>query len=204
MFTGIVDHLGKFGSYIHSKREIIIEAPTVSPHINLGDSLAVNGVCLSMIQKNGPMLHFNLSEETLKQTNLGQLHRNDVLNLELPLSLSSLLSGHLVTGHIDGTEKVLKIQKRGAGQRITLSLSPKLKPFFIPKGSVAVNGVSLTLAEIQPSSFDVEVIPITLTQTNIGHLKRGDQVNIESDIIGKYVYNWVFNKDKGLTNEYKT
>ena len=203
MFTGIIKHLGKFSSYGHAKREMIIDAPDVSPQVNLGDSLAVNGVCLSVINKNGPLLHFNLSEETLKQTNLGALRRNDILNLELPLSLSSLLSGHLVTGHIDGIEKVLKILKRGGGQRITLSLSPRLKPFFVPKGSVAVNGVSLTVAEIHASSFDVEIIPITLAQANIGSLKRGDQVNIESDIIGKYVYNWMFNKNrsKGLINE---
>mgnify|MGYP001264927588 FL=1 len=162
MFTGIINHLGKFHSYGNAKRELVIEAPTVSAQLNLGDSLAVNGVCLSVIKKNGPMLHFNLSEETLKQTNLGQLRRYDNLNLELPLSLSSLLSGHLVTGHIDGVEKVLRILKKGGGQRITISLAPKLKPFFVPKGSVAVNGVSLTVAEIQSSSFDIEVIPITL------------------------------------------
>lgn len=203
MFTGIINHLGKFYAYGTAKREIIIEAPTVSPQLNLGESLAVNGVCLSVIKKSGYLLHFNLSEETLKQTNLGQLRRNDILNLELPLSLSSLLSGHLVTGHIDGVEKVLKIQKRGGGQRITLSLSPKLKPFFVLKGSVALNGVSLTVAEIHLSSFDVEIIPITLAQANIGKLLRGDPVNVESDIIGKYVYNWMFNKnrDKGRTNE---
>jgi len=203
MFTGIINHLGTFHSYSKTKRELVIEAPTVSPQLNLGDSLAVNGVCLSIIKKNGPMLHFNLSEETLKQTNLGQLRRNDDLNLELPLSLSSLLSGHLVTGHIDGVEKVLRILKKGGGQRITISLAPKLKPFFVPKGSVAVNGVSLTVAEIHSSSFDVEIIPITLAQANIKNLKRGDPVNVESDIIGKYVYNWMFNKnrDKGLANE---
>ena len=203
MFTGIINHFGKFHSYGNAKRELVIEAPTVSAQLNLGDSLAVNGVCLSVIKKNGPMLHFNLSEETLKQTNLGQLRRNDNLNLELPLSLSSFLSGHLVTGHIDGVEKVLRILKKGRGQRITISLAPKLKPFFVPKGSVAVNGVSLTVAEIHSSSFDVEIIPITLAQANIGNLKRSDPVNVESDIIGKYVYNWMFNKNryKGLNNE---
>lgn len=203
MFTGIIKHLGKFISYSQAKREIIIDAPALSPQVNLGDSLAVNGVCLSVINKKGSLLHFNLSEETLKKTNLGQLRRNDILNLELPVSLSSLLSGHLVTGHIDGIEKVLKIQKKVGSQRITLSLSSNLKPFFVPKGSVAVNGVSLTVAEIHASSFDVEIIPITLDQANIRSLKRGDQVNIESDIIGKYVYNWMFkkNKVKGPTNE---
>ena len=203
MFTGIINHLGKFNSYGTAKREIIIEAPTVSTQLSLGDSLAVNGVCLSVLKKNGHLLHFNLSEETLKQTNLDRLRRNDILNLEIPLSLSSLISGHLVTGHIDGVEKVLKIQKRGGGQRITFSLSPKLKPFFVQKGSVAVNGASLTVAEIHLSSFDVELIPITLAQTNIGKLKQGDPVNVESDIIGKYVYNWMFNKnrDKGRSNE---
>ncbi|HDS09211.1 MAG TPA: riboflavin synthase, partial [Firmicutes bacterium] len=189
MFTGIINHLGRFMACVHSRREIVLDAPTIAHKINPGDSLSVNGVCLSVIKKKGYSLYFDLSEETLSQTNLGQLRRNDILNLELPLSLSSLLSGHLVTGHIDGVEKVLKIQKKGEGRRITFSLSPKLRPFFVHKGSVAVNGISLTVAELDSSSFDAEIIPITLSQSNIGGLKRGSPVNIESDIIGKYVYN---------------
>jgi riboflavin synthase len=122
---------------------------------------------------------------------LGSLHRGDRLNLELSLTLSSPLSGHLVTGHIDSTGKVMAIQKMGAGRRMTISFPPDLSSFLILKGSVAIEGVSLTIAELKSLSFEVELIPITMNNSNLGLLKPGNTVNIECDIIGKYVYNWL-------------
>jgi len=191
MFTGIIRHTGIFMEYRNGKQELVLEAPDLSDRLDIGESLAVNGVCLSLIQKEKHSLFFDLSKETLSLTNLGSLRRGDRINLELSLTLSSPLSGHLVSGHIDSTGKVLKVQKRGTGKRITLSFPRELKPYFIPKGSVAVNGVSLTIVELQSASFDVELIPITMDKSNLGHLKGGDTVNIECDIIGKYVYNWM-------------
>ncbi len=191
MFTGIIHHTGIFREYRLGKRELVIEAPDLSGRLDRGESLAVNGVCLSLIRREKNSLFFNLTKETLSRTNLGSLRKGDRLNLELSLTLSSPLSGHLVSGHIDSTGKVLKIRKRGTGNRITISLPQELKPYFIPKGSVAVNGVSLTIAELKSASFEVELIPITIDKSNLGHLKSGDTVNIECDIIGKYVYNWV-------------
>jgi len=195
MFTGIINHSGLFKGYRLGKKEMAIDAPSLASRLNIGESLAVNGVCLSLIKKEKSTLFFNLSQETLNRTNLGSLRQEERLNLELSLTLSSPLSGHLVTGHIDATGKILKIIKKRDGERITFSFPSELRPYFVIKGSVAVNGVSLTIAHLGPSSFDVELIPITLKISNLGNLIRGNMVNIECDIIGKYVYNWI-NKDR--------
>lgn len=191
MFTGIINHLGLFKGYRQGRKEIVIEAPSLSSPIEIGESVAVDGVCLSLVKKEKHTFFFNLSPETLQKTNLGSLRPGERLNLELPLTPSSLLSGHLVTGHIDSRGKVLKTIDKKPGKRMTISFPPELGKYFIPKGSVAVNGVSLTVASLGLSSFEVELIPITLKNSNLGNLKRGDEVNIECDTIGKYVYNWI-------------
>lgn len=191
MFTGIIKHFGLFREYRQGKQEIAVEAPTLSSQIEIGESIALNGVCLSLIKKEKNIFFFNLSQETLKLTNLGSLRHGERLNLELPLTLSSPLSGHLVTGHIDSKGKVLRIVDKKPGKRVTISFPPELKKFFIPKGSVAVNGVSLTIAYLGSASFEVELIPITCENSNLGQIRRGEEVNIECDIIGKYVYNWI-------------
>ena len=196
MFTGIIKHIGVFKGYRSGKREIGIVAPRVADLLDLGESLAINGVCLSLVKKERDILYFNLAEETLQQTTLGVLRPRERLNLELPLTLAAPLSGHLVTGHVDGKGKIIKILKRGNGKRVTVSFHQEMRPFLVPKGSVAVNGVSLTVADLGRSSFDVELIPLTLKDTNLNDLKTGDEVNIECDIIGKYVYNWSFHKER--------
>ncbi|MBN1223590.1 MAG: riboflavin synthase, partial [Candidatus Aminicenantes bacterium] len=190
MFTGIIKHSGAFKSYRSGKRVMIIEAPSVADKLGIGESLAINGVCLSLTKKEKDTLYFDLSDETLRQTTLGSLQPKGRLNLELSLTLSTPLGGHLITGHVDGKGKVLKIIKRANGRRISVSFRPELRSYFIPKGSVALNGVSLTVAEIMPSAFEVELIPLTIQDSNLNSLKAGDEVNIECDIIGKYVYNW--------------
>jgi len=191
MFTGIINHLGRFKGYRQGKEEIALEAPSLSSQVDIGESVAVNGVCLSLTKKEKSTLFFNLSQETLQRTNLGRLRHSQKLNLELPLTLSSLISGHLITGHIDSRGKVLKIIEKKPGKRLTISFPPELKKYFIPKGSAAINGVSLTIASLAPSTLEVELIPLTLKNSNLGELKKGDEVNMECDIIGKYVYNWI-------------
>jgi riboflavin synthase len=190
MFTGIIRHTGKFVSYRSGKAAAVIEVPDPLRALALGESLAVNGVCLSVEKKSGKNLHFYLSRETLDKSNLGKLRSGDVLNLELPLTLSQPLSGHLVSGHIDGTGKIIDIRARGGGKRIHISYPRELEPYFIPKGSVAVNGVSLTIADMGKGDFAIEIIPLTLKDTNLSSLRRAQEVNLECDIIGKYVYNW--------------
>ena len=191
MFTGIINHIGLFKGYRKGKQEMAVEARTLSSRIEIGESLSVSGVCLSLIKKEKNTLFFNLAPETIERTNLGSLRQGVKLNLELPLTLSSPLSGHLITGHIDSRGKVVKIVQRQGGKRVTVSFPPDLKKYFIPKGSVALNGVSLTIADLRASSFDVELIPITLENSNLGESKRGDDINIECDMLGKYVYNCI-------------
>jgi riboflavin synthase len=191
MFTGIIAHQGLFRGYRRGRREMVVEAPGVGPGLEPGGSLAVNGICLSLLAKDHDGLRFNLSQETIERTTLGALKPGDRLNLELPLTLSSPLSGHLVTGHVDAVGRVLKVSARPPGKRMAVSYPRDLRPYLIPKGSVAVDGVSLTIASLGPSSFDVELIPLTLEGSNLGRLRAGAQVNIECDLIGKYVYNWL-------------
>jgi riboflavin synthase len=191
MFTGIIKNQGIFKGYRSGKQEMALEEPSVAGRLDLGESLAINGVCLSLIKKDRDTLFFNLSEETLKRTTLGTLRPHQRLNLELPLSLSTPLSGHLVTGHIDGMGKILRIKAMGKGKRFTISFTSELRSYFVPKGSVAIDGVSLTIADLSSSTFDVEVIPITLEESNMSALRGGNAVNIECDILGKYVYNWI-------------
>jgi len=191
MFTGIIQQTGIFKEYKRGKQELAIKAPEFLSRLEIGDSLAINGVCLTLTHKEKDSLFFHLSQETLNRTNLGSLRRGDRLNLESSLTLSMPLSGHLVTGHIDSTGKVMMLEKKGAGKRISISFPADLRPYFILKGSVAIDGVSLTIAKINPSSFEAELIPLTLESSNLGQRKIGDRVNIECDMIGKYVYNWM-------------
>jgi len=198
MFTGIIHHLGIFKGYRKGGRELAVDPPPIFPELSIGESVAVNGVCLSLARREGCALHFDLSQETLSSTNLGSLRSGEKLNLEPPLTLQSLLSGHLVSGHIDAAGRVLRIAARKSARRLTISYPASLRPYFIPKGSVAVNGVSLTVAAICPSSFEVELVPLTLDKSNLKDVRTGQEVNLECDIFGKYVYNWL-NRGKTRT-----
>jgi riboflavin synthase len=191
MFTGIIHHSGVFKGFRLGKKEMAVEAPTIPAQFGMGESVNVSGVCLSLIRREKSILFFNLSQETLQRTTLGSLRPGAELNLELPLSLSSFLSGHLVTGHVDFKAKVLRTAARKPGKRLALSLPREFRPYFIPKGSVAVNGVSLTVSSLGPFSLEIELIPITLEKSNLKGLRTGDEVNVECDMIGKYVYNWI-------------
>lgn len=191
MFTGIIHHTGRFKGYHHGRQELAVEVPKELSHLSIGESLAVNGVCLSLTRKERNILFFDLSQETLQKTTLNSLRQDESLNLEQSLTLTTPLSGHLITGHIDGRGKILRIITKKKGRRLAISFHPSLRIYFIPKGSVAVNGVSLTIAELKSSYFDVELIPITLKKSNLQNLRRGDEVNLECDMIGKYVYNWI-------------
>ncbi len=191
MFTGIIRHLGFLAGYQRNRQVMLIEAPDLPGPLAKGESLAVNGVCLSVEAHERTKLTFHLSAETLERTNLGHLQLKAILNLELPLTLQTPLSGHILTGHVDALGTVLRVERRGPGKRLSLSFPPELQPFLVPKGSIGLNGVSLTVASLSSKSFEVELIPLTLEKTNLGYLRAGDKVNLEGDIIGKYVYNYL-------------
>jgi riboflavin synthase len=190
MFTGIIVSTGLFKGYRQGRREMQIEAADLTPKLEPGASLAVNGVCLSLVGKDKRAMVFSLSQETLGRTNLGALRLGARLNLELPLTLSSLVSGHLVSGHVDSVGKVVRLAEKRPGKRLLISFPSGLRPYFIPQGSVAVNGVSLTIAALEATTLETELIPLTLKGTNLGDLRGGDPVNLECDIVGKYAYNW--------------
>lgn len=191
MFTGIITHLGVFRGYRNGRRTITVEAPGLPERLAEGDSLAVNGVCLTLTKKEGGRLSFDLAQETLGRTNLGTLRPGARLNLEPPATLESLLSGHLVTGHIDGPGRVVKLAARPPGKRLTVEFPAGLRPYLVPKGSVAVDGVSLTIAALGARTFEAELIPLTLEKSTLGTLRPGAAVNLECDILGKYVYNYL-------------
>jgi riboflavin synthase len=196
MFTGIIAHQGFFAGYRGGKRELVVEAPGLANKVRPGDSVAIDGVCLTLVRAEKNALIFNLSRETLDRTTLGVLKPRGRLNLELPLTLASPLAGHLVTGHVDAVGKILRAVERRPGRRLTVSFPREVRPFLVPKGSVAVNGVSLTIASLSPSAMDIELIPLTLKATNLGAIHAGAAVNLECDIIGKYVYNWLVKERK--------
>lgn len=188
--------MGLVKGYRLGKKEILIEAAGPAGRVGVGDSVAVDGVCLSAVEVEKNLLRFSLSRETLERTTLGAFRPGKKVNLELPLTLQTPLGGHLMTGHVDGLGKIIRVIERSPGRRVSVSFPPELKSYFIPKGSVGINGVSLTVAGLGPASFEVELIPITLQNSNLGSLKTGDYVNLECDMIGKYVYNWLVKEKK--------
>ncbi|HEK85032.1 MAG: riboflavin synthase [Candidatus Saccharicenans sp.] len=192
MFTGLIRHLGSFREYRKNRTELVIEAPeNLTVILQPGESLAVDGVCLTLVTKEKKRLSFDLSIETSEKTTLGHLTAGKILNLEPPITLNTLLGGHLITGHVDGLGKVSEIRPRAPGKRIKIKFPLELRKFLVEKGSVAINGVSLTIASIGRDYFEVELIPTTLKETNLSELRIGQLVNLECDIIGKYVYNFI-------------
>jgi riboflavin synthase len=189
MFTGIVQHSGRLRGFAKGKTELLVEAPGLP--VEIGGSVAVDGVCLSVIRREDKILAFNLSQETLARTTLGRSKPEALLNLELPLTLSSPLGGHLMSGHVDFVGTLKRVQPKSPGRRLVFGLPLEFRPYFIFKGSVAINGVSLTVAALGPSTFEVELIPVTLHKSNLSSLRPGAAVNVECDMVGKYVYNWI-------------
>jgi len=190
MFTGIIQATGIFQGFGQGGREMIIEAPDTAPRIAIGGSLAVDGVCLTLVRKENGRLVFNPAEETLRRTAFRLRRRGDPLNLECPLTLADPLGGHLLTGHVDYTANVRRFVSRPPGRRLTVPLPREYRPFVVAQGSVAVNGVGLTVAAAGPAAFETELIPATLAATNLGRLKAGAPVHVECDLIGKYMYNF--------------
>jgi riboflavin synthase len=187
MFTGIIQRSGRFVGFGKGKTELLVEAPGLG--VEVGGSVAVDGVCLSVIRREAKTLVFNLSQETMSRTTFGRLKPGAALNIELPLTLAAPLGGHLMSGHVDFVGTLKRVLPKTPGRRLIFGLPAEFRPFFIPKGSVAVNGVSLTVAALGAATFEVELIPVTLDKSNLSALRPGSAVNIECDMVGKYVYN---------------
>jgi len=189
MFTGLVEEIGAVLWIRASDRgtQLQISAPLVSQEARTGDSIAVNGCCLTVAAHRGDQLTFDLLDETLSRTNLRTLRRESFVNLERALAATARLGGHFVQGHIDCALRVVSFESIGTDRRLEIELPNDFSHYVARKGSVAINGVSLTVAEILPGSFAVHVIPHTRKETNIDNIQAGDLVNIEFDILAKYL-----------------
>jgi riboflavin synthase len=195
MFTGIVEalgHVGRIAPGARGGRRLAVSVPDEQGwRLALGESVAVSGVCLTVVDAAPGQLEFDLAEETLRVTTLGGLGAGDPVNLERPLRLDGRLGGHLVLGHVDGVGEVTAVQPEGDGARLDVAVPGRLRPLLIPKGSVTIDGVSLTVAALGEETFGVALIPHTLAVTTLGRCRRGDRVNLEMDVIGKYVRGFV-------------
>jgi len=189
MFTGLVETTGVFlGAAMSGKAgKLRVESETVLRDPEPGESIAVNGACLTLEKADGALLEFHVLEETFRKTNLGLLQRGSRVNLERAMALGDRFGGHIVSGHVDGTGKVLSLGRAGDDLVLTVSCTPDLRQYMVPKGSIAVNGISLTLADLAEDRFSVHIIPTTWEVTNLAECRPGSVVNLECDMLGKYM-----------------
>jgi len=189
MFTGLIEEVGSVTAVGVSKNgsQLKIAAPRVAKKIRRGDSLAVSGCCLTLNSRCGDELIFDLLEETIARTNLKTLQRNQMVNLERAVTASERFGGHFIQGHIDCVSPVITCQKSGADFRLEIELPEAFAHYVACKGSIAVNGISLTVADVLPKSFVTWIIPYTKTHTNLDRVQAGDLMNLEFDILAKYV-----------------
>ncbi len=189
MFTGIIEEMGSVKGL---RREagaarLAVSASLVLEGTAIGDSICVNGVCLTVVEMDGTAFSADVANETLKVTNLGDLRAGQKVNLERALRLSARIGGHLVTGHVDAVGRIREKKQEGNSWRIFIETPESALPYIIKKGSVAVDGISLTVADVEKTGFSIAMIPHTAKLTTLGYKSAGESVNLETDIIGKYV-----------------
>lgn len=214
MFTGIVGRMGRIeGIEMHGESGRITLAATKEwdDPVKLGDSIAVNGACLTVAEKDGERLMFDVLKESFDKTNLNR-QPGDIVNLERALSLGETLGGHIVTGHVDSVGTVRKIESVDRDFKFEISCSREMLALMVPKGSVAMDGISLTVAELLEDGFVVHIIPFTIAETNMSEYEAGTEVNLEADILGKHVqrilefgggqnYRLEFERKMGISHE---
>jgi len=189
MFTGLIEEVGKVVEVRASDggTQLQIAAPRTAKKARRGDSIAVNGCCLTLTSRRGDRLTFDLLEETIARTNLQKLRRNDPVNLERALPVEGRLGGHFVQGHIDCVSRIVAFDKKGTDFRLEVELPAEFAQYVTRKGSIALDGISLTVADVFPKSFLVWIIPYTKRHTNLDRARVGYLVNVEFDILAKYV-----------------
>ena len=200
MFTGIVEEVGRVTSV--SSKMLAIAASKVLENMGLGGSIAVNGACLTVKDFDASSFSVDIMPETLKRTNLGLLHNGDEVNLERPLSIDGLLGGHLVQGHVDATGRITSVVKDDETTIIRFEAPPEVMCYIVDKGFIAVDGISLTVVSIDNGSFEVSVVDYTLKNTTLGSRRVGDLVNLEADIIAKYVVQLNKRENIGITFDF--
>jgi|SRR5688572_21366478 len=188
MFTGLIETVGRVSEVAPVPSGFRVQIRTaLAPDLTLGESVAVNGVCLTVIGVEGDVFHADIGPETARVTTLGALRATHVVNLERSMRADDRFGGHFVQGHVDATGTIDDIRQDGDAYWLTVSFPIGLAPLLIPKGSVSVDGVSLTVATLRERQFDVMIIPFTWSHTNLSSRRVGDRVNLECDMIGKYV-----------------
>lgn len=189
MFTGLIEEVGNVIGIHRTNQgsELQIIAPRVAEKIQIGDSVAVNGCCLTVVALHDAQVTFDLLQETLERTNLKRLHQASRVNLERALAAGGRLGGHFVQGHVDCTSRIVTLEKRGTDHRLEVELPAEFARYVASKGSIAINGISLTVAAVSQESFAVWIIPHTKTQTNLDTAHAEDFVNLEFDLIAKYL-----------------
>ncbi len=190
MFTGIIEAQGRVESFRRQKKGALlaVSRPKSYRRISLGSSIAVNGVCLTVVRQDPKQLFFQTVAETLRRSNLGDLKSGQCVNLERALSVKSRIEGHFVLGHVDGMGVIREIHKEGMGLMLRIEFPRAITSFVLEKGSIAIDGVSLTVGKVDAHSFWVYAIPHTLKVTGIGAFKKGQKVNLEADILLKFLH----------------
>ncbi len=189
MFTGIVEETGRVVAFEHQAAawRLVVAASLVVQGTAIGDSIAVNGCCLTVVGCDAGSLSFDLLEETVRLTNIAQAGTGGVVNLERSMRPDSKMGGHFVTGHVDGPGEIAVLEARGADRYLRVRYSAAYRGLLVPKGSIAIDGVSLTVVEVQDDWFSIWLIPHTMEVTNLGGRRAGDRVNLEFDMLAKYI-----------------
>jgi riboflavin synthase len=189
MFTGLIEEVGTVRSIREGEpgKQLQIVAPRTARKLRVGDSVAVNGCCLTLSARRGDQLTFDLLKETFDRTNLKALRHETPVNLERPLRADARFGGHFVQGHVDCTSRIINFEQRRGDRRLEVELPAEFARYVARKGSIAIDGISLTIAEVSSRSFAVWIIPHTKRHTNLGHAEAGGLVNLEFDILAKYV-----------------
>jgi riboflavin synthase len=188
MFTGLIEAIGEIAEVKPTAKGFRLRVTTpIAAELVAGDSLAVNGVCLTVVSADADGLHADISPETARVSALGALERGSLVNLERPLRADARLGGHFVQGHVDAVGRIEEIRPDGESFWITVKFPSLLAPYIVRKGSIALDGISLTVAAVDDRKLDVQIIPFTWAHTTLEHARAGDAVNIEVDILGKYV-----------------
>jgi riboflavin synthase len=201
MFTGLIEALGtvqRLETEGPGKR-LTIAAPSLAPELEIGESVAINGACLTVVERGKETCRFQAGPETLQRTNLGELVAGARVNLERSLRVGDRLGGHIVQGHVDGLARIVNRQSQGEWELVWFECPADLTAQMVSKGSVAVDGVSLTLVDVAAGRFNVALIPHTLNNTTLGFKRPGDSVNLETDLLAKYV--WKCLRGNGVTKE---
>jgi len=203
LFTGLIECKGKVVrlSGAGGGKELVLSLPAIASEVKVGESIAVDGACLTVTGISGERVSFDVSPETLGRTTLGSLRGGAEVNVERPLKLGDRVGGHMVQGHVDGVGTIARIEASSAQHTFSFNLPVELAGMLIEKGSVAVDGISLTVVEVGGDWFSVAVIPHTLEVTTVGEKRVGEKVNIEADMIGKWVRKFVEGEKVGLTVE---